>query len=484
MKTRKTPNGKTLQRVEILSRVCEAVLLIALFCALNVVAEEVPEAYRMQWNDKVNADIDARIEKYRKADSQVFGFVPGTEVKVEQMTHFFQFGSHIFNLNQLGNDEWNSLYEATFTNLWNAATLPFYWKNMEPTEGHIRYKGGARDTKEFWNSVSAMSSREKWEKFVEYRRVAPDVALEFCERHGLSAHGHVMIYGCELAHPAWTNAEGDKELLAARYERRIRQLGDHYGSRIAEWDVVNESVDRSCRIGGFVHDRVMHGNPNFIVPEDYTYRCFKWAEEAFPSDVKFAINDSWREIYVPFSKQMIDRGAKVDVIGIQMHIFSAQEARDISNGKPCIANGTSWAPADQINMLTKLDSLGRPIHLSEITIPAVDDSLPEQEKQARMIRDNYRLWFSWPSIYRITYWNLVDYTYHKEFLSSGLFTKDMKKKLAYHALDKLINHEWRTRLTAVADAQGKISFRGFRGRYRLAWKGADGSLVYKFIDVK
>ncbi len=181
---------------------------------------------------------------------------------------------------------------------------------------------------------------------------------------------------------------------------------------------------------------------------------------------------------------MIDRGAKVDVVGLQMHIFQAGQARDIGEGKPCIANGTSWAPADQIEVLTKLDTLGRPIHLSEITIPAVDDSLPEQEKQARMMRDNYRLWFSWPSIYRITYWNLVDYTYHKESLSSGLFTKNLKKKLAYLALDGLINHEWRTHLSVKADGQGKIFFRGFRGKYRLSWKDSDGNEQTSIIDVR
>ena len=442
--------------------------------------DHVPKAYRRQWNDEVNAGIDARIEKYRKADSQVFGFAPGTKVRVEQITHSFQFGSHIFNLNQLGNDEWNRLYEETFTNLWNAATVPFYWKNMEPVRGRIRYAGGAHDTKAFWNSVAGLSPQEKWEKFVEYRRVAPDVALDFCERHGLSPHGHVMIYA--PFHPDWTTEGVDSEGLAARYELRIRQLGDRYGGRLPQWDVVNESVDCSCKPRGFVHDKARLAD--LPVPEDYTYRCFKWAEEAFPKDVKFVINDSWREIYVPFARQMIERGAKVDVVGLQMHIFNADHARDIGEGRPCVTNGTSWAPADQMKMLRKLDTLGRPIHLSEITIPAVDDSLPEQAIQARMIRDNYRLWFSWPSIYRITYWNLVDYTYHKESLSSGLFTKDMRKKLAYQALDQLINHEWRTRLDAVADGQGKISFRGFRGKYRLSWKDADGTAQCRIVDVK
>ena len=443
--------------------------------------EHVPDAYRRQWNAEVNADIDARIEKYRKADSQVLGFAPGTEVKVEQVSHAFQFGSHIFNFDQLGRDDWNDIYKATFKNLWNSATVPFYWNTMEPEEGAARYGAGPRDGAAFWNSVGGMTAEEK-AQFTEYRRPAPDPILDFCEANGVSPHGHVMIY--PPFHPAWTAGGADATAQAVRFKRRIRQLGAHYGARIPQWDVVNESVNRSCTMAGPFHDKVCWNRPDIPVPEDYTFRCYKWAEEAFPREVRLVVNDSWRDIYVPFVQSLIDRGAKIDVVGIQMHIFNADHARDIGEGRPCVTNGTSWAPEDQMEMLRKLDTLGRPIHLSEITIPAVDDSLPEQAKQARMVRDNYRLWFSWPSIYRITYWNLVDYTYHVESLSSGLFTKDMRRKLSFQALDQLINHEWRTRLIAVADGQGKIAFRGFRGKYRLLWKDADGSARCRTVDVK
>ena len=39
-----------------------------------------------------------------------------------------------------------------------------------------------------------------------------------------------------------------------------------------------------------------------------------------------------------------------------------------------------------------------------------------------------------PSIYRITWWNLVDYTYHRESLASGLYAEDMRRKPVYDAL--------------------------------------------------
>lgn len=455
--------------------------LLAGCCVFSAWANSVPEAYKRQWNDRVNAGIDERIEKYRKADAVEAGFVPGTEVAVEQLTHSFQFGSHIFNFDQLGRDDWNAQYRATFTNLWNAATVAFYWDKMELKEGEIRFGAGPRDSAAFWKSVKDMTAKDKWEKFPEYRRPAPDPILEFLRGHGISAHGHPMIYPPFTA--PWVTNGVDKAGLAKRYERRIRQLGDHYKGLLDQWDVVNETVDRSCSMSGPYHDKVVWGRPKQLIPDDYTFRCHQWAAEAFPAGVKLELNDSWRPIYVPFAQSLIDRGAKIDVVGLQMHIFGADEARKISEGKPCIANGTDWSPEAQFQMLWALDTLKRPIHISEITIPAPDDTPQGEEIQARMMRDNYRLWFSWPTVYRITYWNLVDHTYHNENLASGLYTAGMRKKKAYHVLDDLINHQWKTRLTAKAGDDGTIRFRGFKGKYRLTWKDGNGKVQTKEIAV-
>ena len=457
-------------------------VFVSSFELLRADAADIPESYRALWNDRVNAGIDERIEKYRKADAVVDGIPAGVEVKIEQLTHAFQFGSHIFNFDQLGRDDWNAQYRATFTNLWNAATVAFYWDKMEVKEGEIRYAAGPRDSVEFWKSVKDLSAKEKWEKFPEYRRPAPDLVLDFLDEHGISTHGHPMIYPAFSA--PWVTNGVDKAGLAERYERRIRQLGEHYGARLDQWDVVNETVDRSCSMTGPYHDKIVWGDSKRLVPDDYTFRCHKWAAEAFPASVKLEMNDSWRPIYVPFIQSLIDRGAKVDVVGLQMHIFNANEARKISKGELCLANGTDWRPEKQFEMLWALDTLKRPIHISEITIPAPDDTPEGEAIQARMIRDNYRLWFSWPSVYRITYWNLVDHTYHNENLASGLYTADMRKKAAYYALDQLINHEWKTQLTLKADAAGHVAFRGFKGRYRLSWTDPSGKTSVKFIDVK
>ena len=108
--------------------------------------------------------------------------------------------------------------------------------------------------------------------------------------------------------------------------------------------------------------------------------------------------------------------------------------------------------------------------------------------QAIITRNLYRAWFSVEKMNGITWWNVVDDCGAPgEPSISGLFTRDMRPKTAYFALDDLFNREWRTNTKVKAEGEGeqrKVKFRGFRGRYRLSWTGADGQAVVKLVDVK
>ena len=88
------------------------------------------QAYWDIWNSEVQARIDNDIEKYRKADAILkFEELPaGSEVKVEQVSHDFIFGAHIFNFNQLGTIERNQKYKDLYGTLFNSATIAFYLK--------------------------------------------------------------------------------------------------------------------------------------------------------------------------------------------------------------------------------------------------------------------------------------------------------------------------------------------------------------------
>lgn len=430
------------------------------------------EDYWEQWNSELQDEIDRNIDKNRKADAliKLTNIKPGTKIKIQQLSHDFQFGANIFNFDQLGSDDCNGKYKDLFGTLFNSATLAFYWKNFEPVPGCPRYLSTALDDADYWNNRV-----EPWKEF-HWRRPAPEKIIEFCEDKGIHIHGHPIIWGSIWQHPTWISKEPEKvNRMEALFEQRIRDIAEYYKDRIPSWDVVNESVDP-----------VPGGKPRYgIMPEDYTYKSYKIAEEVFPDSVLLNINDSWRPVYPPFIKDLISRGAKIDVVGLQMHIFKLNECLKVAEGREVYPNRTSWQPLDVINYLNVLDSLGRPIHLSEVTIPAPGTDEKSQEIQAIILQNMYRLWFSWPSIYKITWWNVVDDCGASgEPTKSGLFTRNMKPKASYYAMDNLINRVWITNLNLKADRKGNVKFRGFKGKYRITWTDKSGQKQVKEFYLK
>lgn len=92
---------------------------------------------------------------------------PVTDVHVEihQEGHDFRFGANIFMLDELETKEKNDQYKKLFAELFNQATLPFFWSDLEPIQGQPRY---AKDSPKL------------------YRRPSTDLCVEFCEKTALS----------------------------------------------------------------------------------------------------------------------------------------------------------------------------------------------------------------------------------------------------------------------------------------------------------
>ena len=445
-----------------------------------------------QWTPEFDRAIDERIERHRKADATVDGLAPGAEVRVDQMTSRFLFGSQMFNFNQLGSDSMNAAYKAAFTNLFNAATLAFYWRDFEPEEGRPRFASGPRDEPSFWNAFDF--AHKEPEQFVEWRRPAPDRLIEFCRAHGLSMHGHAILYVWPT--PEWVFKKATTpELARFYYDRRVAGIARHYGDAIPQWDVVNESLNRkSTRESPDDADnwcRILR--KDFVLPHEFTRRAFEVAASNFPQSVRLAINDAWtmqNDAYAAFVRKLIGQGARIDVVGYQKHIFDPRDLLTVASGYPCLTNYQTWDLDREIARLKEIDGLGRPIHISEITIPSprglngLTDAQAD-EIQARMMRDWYRFWFSWPSVDRITYWNLVDGMGVKhERMSSGWFNRDMSPKRVAKVMADLIKRQWRTHLVLRADAEGRVTFRGFKGGYRLTWQDAAGRNRMKEIVVE
>ena len=500
------------------------------------------DAYWKIWNDDVQARIGADIEKYRKADATVEVAAPdGAEVKVEQIGHAFFFGAHIFNFNQLGKKEWNDRYKELYGTLFNSATVAFYWKTLEPYPGQVRFKERYEDTESFWNSCPQPKEQAHW------RRPAVDPVISFLKTRGCRIHGHPLCWGstswmtptwiwddfCPKAEKEaleaasgvrlpghdWRQPMGvkefDRDTESTKGERswpdswrkifsrlspdkvaalcptyfeslnrftfaRVRQIAARYGSRVDSWDVCNESSTD-------FHGQSETGKPFQVSPRygvtagDLCLNAFKTAQECLPKTAWLNINDyAMSENYLGQIKDLEANGCRIDVVGSQMHLFNPAESVNIARGE----GPAHLRPEGIAARFAMLSKAGKPIHLSEITITAPDMSKKGQMVQAIITRNLYRAWFSVEKMNGITWWNVVDDCGAPgEPSISGLFTRDMRPKTAYFAMDDLVNREWKTKLSAKAGG-GKVSFRGFRGRYRLTWTGADGKEQVKLVEVR
>ena len=467
------------------------------------------EAYWQIWNEEEQARIDADIEKYRKADGEIVLANIGRkrDVKIEQVSHEFVFGAHIFNFNQLGKTEWNDRYKELYGTLFNRATVPFYWKEFELEQGKPRFVTEYRDTEEFWNNCKDPYGQPHW------RRPSTDQLVEFCEQKGIQMHGHVLVWGNrKWQRPSWyfnlftereraehkrlfpnepnrfqsKDAQSDEwsamsfEEVAKTFpeyaktmpqvmENRIKQIAEHYKGRLQSWDVVNESAldyDQDFLPENYPISKSRYG----LTYGDYPYHALKCAEKYFPAEVKLNINDYHRKPgYTAQVKRLQERGCKIDIMGIQMHLFKLDSGTKIANGEKI------QTPAQVRKYIGWASETGLPLHISEITITP-----PTQDEKGLMIQaiiaqQLYRLWFSQEKMMGITWWNTVDGCGRKgEPAVSGIFTRDMQEKPVYWALDELINHEWKTNTTVKADKDGNVEFRGFKGKYRITYKDNKG----------
>jgi endo-1,4-beta-xylanase len=389
------------------------------------------------WTDpQITDSINRDIEQYRKGDAVIEiidkkgNHISNALVEVHQQTHEFLFGCNLFILGQLKTPELNSRYEAAFSNLFNFATVPFYWGDLEPQQGHPRFEVGSEPV---------------------WRRPPPDLLLKWCEDHNITPKGHALMYAKNMFMPKWTEQNNPQKFLE-QGEKHIAEIAKRYGDKFPVWDVANEEMPR------------MHNlNEWHKVPDNYLSWCFKEADNLFPKNVRLLYNDGTVQVhnapaeYMAIFRKLKEDGARVDGMGIQFHMYDL----------PATLEGKLFPPKQLFSVYKQLEESGLPLYITEITIAGNGEN--GDELQAKIVGNLYRLWFSTPNMAGITWWNLGDGTaFGKENeAKGGLLDEEMNSKPAYKVLDRLINHEWKTNLNTSSGSGGSVSFRGFYGRYKI-----------------
>ncbi len=411
-----------------------------LLAALTSAKAGLPEDYLRRWDDRaVQKRIEDGIERNRKSDAILAVTdaagkpLGGADVNVTQNSHDFLFGCNMFVLGQMKEKE--AAYEKAFLKLFNFATVAFYWDDLEPEPGKLRFTEG---------------SPYIW------RRPPPDRAVAFAKKHALTLKGHPLVWHSRAHNPEWIPK--DPDALRQRYLQRFQEIADRYAEHIPIWDGVNESLVCSPDFPLFSKENRDH--------PPYVPWAFTEQQKRFRPDNLLMINDvttfNWpaneTNRYYRQCTKLLDDGVGIEGIGFQFHFFSRKSLDGYTGSDRCDPNTL----LDTYEMFAKF---GLPLWITEITIGSAGDD--GEAVQERVVRDIYRLWFSAPQMAGITWWNLGDGTAHgnEGVAGGGLADEDFRPKPAYKALDQLINHEWKTKIERKSDSDGKVQFRGFHGKY-------------------
>lgn len=407
----------------------------------------VSEKLKAMWNDPVlQEQIDVNIKANRMGDFFVEFFQPVSNVKIEQTRHEFLFGCNAFLIDGFRDKDGkkdqaqSDKYGEMFSKIFNFATVAFYWRELEPRQGEFRF--------------------DKNSEYI-YRRPPIDESVEFCKKYNLTIKGHCLVWNInsQWGQPDWAKETRDSKFVEHATFRRIKAIAQRYDDLIKYWDIVNEAPTYRTK--------------ESVQFDDYVFKTFKECERLFSGDSTFIHNDTdnaWAStdkmgqaspMYL-MNQALIARGAKLDVVGLQYHIFSKQRWIDIMKGK-------SESPEYFSSVMDVFALQNRPIHVTEITIPTLGDQ-PE-ENQAFLTECLYKIWFSHKSVEAITWWNLVDGTAVNESENSwkaGLLHRDFSPKKAYETLDRLINKEWHTSLSFDGEHKN-VHFRAFYGTYKVSY---------------
>jgi len=373
---------------------------------------------------EIVAATDAAIEKHRKADARVRVVdaegkpLGGVKVSVEQTGHEFLFGCNIYMFDRYRNEVQNAAYKQRFEELFNYATVGFYWRWYESERGKPQY---------------------------EYT----DKVVEWCQQRGIRLKGHPLLWGNRSGVPPWSEGQPSPEIQ----RQRVVDIMQRYQGRIEFWEVVNE--------------------PSHLA-EPKIDQPYRWARQADPR--AYLIVNDYHVLadgcpgFLRLLTTAEQAGVPFDGIGIQAHeprtmrfpLDRVQEILDqyASLGKEL--HITEYTPT----------SSGQKISGSH------REGVWDEVAQADYAVKFYRVCFAHPSMRAVTWWDLCDQG--SWLTSGGMLRADMSPKPVYEQLKRLIYEEWKTRVTATTNADGNFSFRGFFGDYRVVIELPGGKVERQF----
>ena len=241
-----------------------------------------------------------------------------------------------------------------------------------------------------------------------------DALIDDLRREGITVEGRPLVWFHHWVTPDWMRQKTYPELL--KYvEEHVRTVVGHYRDRVLVWEIANEMHDwanelrltpdqlievttLACEVARDTNPNVVRLINNCCVFGEYVHQR-KWTEldATYPQRTPHQ-----------FMRELLEAGAPVDVVGVQMYF----PTRDL---------------ADSIRLIDRFAALGRPVHVTEIgatsgpsprsvkldtvTIPTTPYAWHrhwDQERQAEWTEAMYTLAYSRPAVEAISWYDFVD----------------------------------------------------------------------------
>lgn len=360
----------------------------------------------------VAAATDAAIQQYRTSNATVTVLdangnpLNGATVTVQQTRHDFLFGASFAGFETFYDSAKNATYEQRFRELFNYATIPFYWSMIEPVQGQV-----------------------------DYPRL--DSMVNWCANNNITAKGHALLWSADGMLPSWIGGLPSLTLQ----QTHVTDLMSRYASKIDAWEVVNEPVNE----------------PELSLdPPQY------WANALDPT-ASLIVNEyghfysNLRDAYSLLAAAN-QNGVPYDVAGIQAHapaemafpMFRVQQVLDMYAQLGKSIHITEFTPAANGAAVT-----GSPWR-----------GTWTEAQQADYAEMFYRVCFAHPAVDAISWWDFCDYGAWVP--GGGMLRSDLSPKPVYDALKQLIHEEWNTSEQGSTSGSGSYGFNGFYGAYTVS----------------
>ncbi|MFK7908009.1 MAG: endo-1,4-beta-xylanase [Chitinophagales bacterium] len=374
-----------------------------------------------------------RIDNHRKANLEVLVVdekgrpIPNAVIGIEMLQHDYAFGTAVTACAIAENDCQNDEYQAKLLNL--------------DGKGHG------------FNSVVFEKALQwdAWENNETATTQQASIATQWLTNQ------NIQIRGQSLISPSWDKIptdlmshSNDVNYLKTRIDQHLENILNHdvIGENIQEWDVLNELVwNRSLEFA-------LAGKDGYKTGRELYAEIFKKARKESP-DMTAYLNDcvalcqsedntTWYNDLKTYIQEIINEGAQIDGIGFQAHLGS----------KPI-------PPETIYNVLEDFhQAFGLRAKITEFDMAQMSKSV-----SADYMRDFLTAVFSHPSTDGFLMWGFWD---GEHWLNDApLFDQNWNLKPSGESFIDLVFNEWWTNELLIADENGRVNLRAFKGEYNI-----------------